>query len=93
MQQYVVVDTDVFSYIFNNNDITDFASKLKGSVPVLSFVSVGELFFGAKKHNWGHSRISRLEEQIRRYLIAPADEDLQCSGVISRHRPSARAIA
>jgi predicted nucleic acid-binding protein len=73
---YILIDTDVFSYIFNGMDIQKYADKMKSAVPVLSIFSVGELFHGASKQGWGNRKLSRLEDQIRRYLIAPADEGL-----------------
>lgn len=76
MDRYIVVDTDVFSYIFNGTDVANFSDKIKGAIPVLSFVTVGELHFGARKQRWGERRLNRLDEQIHRYLVAPADEDL-----------------
>lgn len=76
MDRYIIVDTDVFSIIFNGANAADYASRIKGSIPVLSFISIGELYFGARKHGWGERRLARLDEQIQRYLIAPADEDL-----------------
>ncbi|MCO6006425.1 type II toxin-antitoxin system VapC family toxin [Actinoallomurus purpureus] len=73
---HVVVDTDVFSYLFQGVNTSDYEPHLKGVVPVLSFTTVGELHFGAAKRGWGARRVTQLDEAIRRYLVVPFDEDL-----------------
>ncbi len=45
--KYVVVDTDVFSLLFRGQDVDLYRRHLDGTVPVLSFVSVAELHYGA----------------------------------------------
>jgi tRNA(fMet)-specific endonuclease VapC len=74
--KYVVVDTDVFSLLLRRQATEQYREHLTGVVPVLSFASVGELHYGAAMAGWGERRRSELEESIRRYLIAPYDEDM-----------------
>jgi tRNA(fMet)-specific endonuclease VapC len=74
--KYVVVDTDVFSLLFRGQDVEQYRRHLDGAVPVLSFASVGELHFGATRANWGERRQQALEEAIRRYVVAPYNEEL-----------------
>jgi tRNA(fMet)-specific endonuclease VapC len=74
--KYVVVDTDVFSRLFRREDAEQFRAQLTGVIPVLSFASVAELHFGATMANWGERRRGELAESIRRYVIAPYDEDM-----------------
>lgn len=75
--KYVIVDTDAFSQLWQNPPTaSSFASHLIGSVPVLSFTTVAEVHFGAAKRGWGKRRVDQLEEAIRRYVIAPYDDDL-----------------
>jgi predicted nucleic acid-binding protein len=77
MSRYVLVDTDAFSHLWQNQAAAaPLASKLAGAVPVIGFTTVGELHFGAAKAGWGARRISQLEEAIRRYVVAPYDDDL-----------------
>lgn len=72
--KYVVVDTDVFSLLFRGQDVDVYSRHLDGAVPVLSFVSVAELHYGAAYAGWGERRQLALEEAIRRYVIAPYDD-------------------
>jgi tRNA(fMet)-specific endonuclease VapC len=74
--KYVVVDTDVFSLLFRGQDVDVYSRHLDGAVPVLSFVSVGELHYGAAYACWGERKQLALEEAIRRYVIAPYDEEM-----------------
>lgn len=71
MSEYVVFDTDVFSYIFNGQDPKGHESHLKTAIPVLAFTTVGELIYGANKVGWGEQKMARLNAQISRFLIAP----------------------
>jgi predicted nucleic acid-binding protein len=73
---HVVVDTDVFSYLFQGHRTAEYAPLLKGVIPVLTFTSIAELHFGAAKRGWGERKIAQLDEAIRRYLVTPWDEDL-----------------
>lgn len=72
----MVVDTDVFSNLFAGRDAEQYRQHLTGVVPVLSFASVAELHYGAASANWGERRRQDLEEAIRRYLVAPYNEEM-----------------
>ncbi|MER7211177.1 type II toxin-antitoxin system VapC family toxin [Streptosporangium sp. NPDC000239] len=74
--RYVFVDTDVFSYLWQGINTDQYRPHLEGAVPALSFASVGELYYGAAKKNWGPKKVQALEEAVRRYLVAPYHEDL-----------------
>ena len=77
MSNFVIVDTDVFSYFWQKkNNYQDYAPYLVGAVPVLAFTSIAEAYYGARRSNWGPSRIQNLDEAIRRYVIAPYDDQL-----------------
>ncbi len=49
---------------------------MRTSSPVLSFASVAELHHGAAAAGWGERRRQGLEEAIRRYLVAPYNEEI-----------------
>ena len=77
MTGFVIVDTDVFSSLWqkkNNHHL--YTQHLVGRVPVLSFTSVAEAHFGATKARWGQNKMQNLDEAIRRYVIAPYDDQL-----------------
>lgn len=43
---------------------------------MLSFQSVGELWYMAAKNNWGERRRHQLEVFLQRFVVVPADFDL-----------------
>jgi hypothetical protein len=72
MTGFVIVDTDVFSYLWQKkNKYQQYAPYLEGSVPVLAFTSIAEAYYGARRSQWGPSRMQNLDEAIRRYVVAP----------------------
>ncbi|MDG4818920.1 type II toxin-antitoxin system VapC family toxin [Micromonospora sp. WMMD956] len=71
----VLVDTDAFSIIWQGVD-DHLAQQLIGSMPILSFATVAELHYGAAKAGWGDRRVLALDEAVRRYVVAPYDQEL-----------------
>lgn len=77
MSPFVVVDTDVASYLFKSSPRADaFRPLLEGKQPALAFVSVAELFKWALKRRWSEQKFEELEGALRRYVVIPYDRDL-----------------
>ena len=58
----LLVDTDVLSWIaFARPKAKPFEPLLLDRLLFISFVTVGELYFGAEKANWGNTRVAQLE--------------------------------
>lgn len=73
----IVVDTDVFSYILGERPQADFFRPyFIHRTLTLSFITVGQLYFGAYKRQWGANRIARLENQLKNYVVLPYDYDM-----------------
>jgi predicted nucleic acid-binding protein len=47
---------------------------VEGKLIAVSFITVGELYFGAKRKNWGESRTADLKDRLRTVTIVPYDE-------------------
>jgi tRNA(fMet)-specific endonuclease VapC len=74
MTSYIVVDTDVFSFIWQGREQgRPYEPYIQGRIPVLSFTSVAELYFGASRAGWGERRVRELEAAMKPYLVAPYD--------------------
>jgi tRNA(fMet)-specific endonuclease VapC len=74
---HVIVDTDVFSFIWQRQPIgQQYEAALKGNIPVLSFTTVAELHYGASCNNWGERKIKQLEAGIKAYVVAPYSPQL-----------------
>jgi predicted nucleic acid-binding protein len=57
MNNIIVVDTCIFSYRFKNHSLAYVYEKhLKGKICLLSFQTLGEVFYWALKNNWGNER-------------------------------------
>ena len=50
-----------------------YAKRVANKLVAVSFVTVGELLFGAKKRNWGAAKIADLERRLRAAVIVPYD--------------------
>lgn len=50
-----------------------YAKRVANKLVAVSFVTIGELLFGAKKRNWGTAKIADLERRLRGAVIVPYD--------------------
>ena len=59
----VLLDTDVFSYLLRPNDKRGdvYRKHVHGKTIAVSFVTIGELYFGVTKRGWGAKTIAALE--------------------------------
>jgi len=70
----VLVDTDVFSFIFKGSpEANFFLTHMRGAIPAVSFVTIAELYKGAYARNWSARKIGSLEKKLQQYLILPYD--------------------
>lgn len=73
----VLVDTNVFSYIFwKRTQANFFLPYLAHKTLAVSFITVGELYYGAYKADWGQKRIEELESKLKNYVVIPYDYGL-----------------
>ena len=80
MNEFVLVDTDVASFLFKNSPLAKpFRPLLRGKQLSLAFVSVAELFKWSVKRGWGHAKVAKLETAVCLYVIVPYDRDLAWS--------------
>lgn len=89
MIDYVSLDTDIFSAIYNGKvTATRYEAVLQNTIQALTFVSVAELLYGAHHAGWGIRRRTDLSEKIQRLALIPYDQELPV--VWARLRDSAR---
>jgi tRNA(fMet)-specific endonuclease VapC len=71
----VLVDTDVYSYLMNGNAYASvYKRHVEGKLVAVSFVTVGELYFGAYRKGWTPERLADLKDRLRSVTIVPYDE-------------------
>jgi tRNA(fMet)-specific endonuclease VapC len=73
----VVVDTDVFSFLFKGDNRGDvYLPHLAGRLLVISFMTLAELDRWALAHRWGPARKARRELYLRRYVVQHSERAL-----------------
>lgn len=71
----VVVDTDVFSFLFKRDTRGALYRKhLDGNQLCISFATVAELYRWAVQHQWGAQRIAKLKAKFKLYTLLPYDD-------------------
>ena len=66
----LLLDTDVFSFLFKNHPLAEaYRLRVKGHTLAISFMTVAELYQGAYRAGWGANQIERLESRIAAYLV------------------------
>ena len=74
----VLLDTDVFSYLLREGDArgNPYRQHVQGKTVAVSFVTVGELYYGAVKRNWSPKTVASLEQRLRATIIVPYDVEV-----------------
>lgn len=93
----LLVDTDVFSFIFKGDTRADlYRPHLQGNRLFLAFQTVAELYCWSLVRNWGDRTKRQLEQSIRKYciVIPPDDETAKhWAQVMADTRASGHVIA
>lgn len=74
----ILLDTDVFSFLMRPNDdrARIYQPHVENRLIAVSFITVGELLFGAYRRNWGAARTAELQSRLRSVVIVPFDFQL-----------------
>lgn len=77
---HAVIDTTVASMIHksqNGGAIDAFYDRhLSGKTVAISFQTVEEMLFGARKAGWGEPRVLRLEAFLKGYVVVPGNDEI-----------------
>ena len=91
----IVLDTNVVSYIFNNDSRARFyAEQIRGQRAFISFQTLEEIWHGAYRDSWGNRRKDELTEYLERYEVIWPDPDLveACARLRSERRSAGREL-
>ena len=70
----VLLDTDVYSYLMKGGkQAAIYRPHIDGKLIALSFITVGELHFGAYRRGWGTDRIEAMKDRLRSVVLVPFD--------------------
>jgi tRNA(fMet)-specific endonuclease VapC len=72
----VVVDTDVFSFVYKGDSrAAGYAPHLTGQPLHLAFVTIAELYRWSVLHGWGQQRVDDLRGVIANYTVLGYDDE------------------
>jgi len=73
----LVLDTNIVSYLMRGGTEAElYAPILENRLLAITFITVGELYFGAEYRNWGDTRRKALETQLRNFVVIPYDHEI-----------------
>jgi tRNA(fMet)-specific endonuclease VapC len=73
----IIIDTNIVSYLMRKSpEAKAYAVHLQGKLVAISFVTVGELYYGAEKRNWGQTKRLQLETALKNYVVIPYDHEI-----------------
>ncbi|MFA4910306.1 MAG: type II toxin-antitoxin system VapC family toxin [Desulfobacteria bacterium] len=73
----IIIDTNIVSYLMRGgHEAKVYTSHLRGKLIAISFVTVGELYYGAEKGNWGQKKRLQLETVLKNYVVIPYDHEI-----------------
>ena len=76
----VILDTNIVSYLMKGGLLAKkYTPHLKGRLLAIAFITVGELYFGAEKKNWGRRKREQLETTLQKFAVVSYDHEIACS--------------
>jgi len=73
----ILADTNIISYTMRGDRLARlYEPHMKEKLIAISFITVGELYYGAEKARWGHDKRLRLETILKNFLVIPYDHEI-----------------
>jgi tRNA(fMet)-specific endonuclease VapC len=91
----IVLDTNIVSYLMKGGALAKaYAPHVQGKLLAIAFITVGEMYFGAEKGNWGEQKRKKLETTLRNFVVIPYDHEIaRCYGrLMAERRRNGRPI-
>ena len=84
----VILDTNVVSYLMRGGPLAEaYAPHMQKRLLAITFVTVGELYFGAEKGRWGERKRWELEAALHNFVVIPYDHEIaRCYGRLVAER-------
>lgn len=92
----VVLDTCIVSYLMRGGrEAERYVRHVQGKLLSISFITVGEMYFGAEKAGWGELKRQKLETMLRNFVVIPYDHEIaRCYGrLVSERQRIGKPIA
>ncbi len=83
-----ILDTHIVSYLMKGGPLAEaYAPHVQGRLLAIAFITVGEMYFGAEKNNWGKKKRKELETTLRNFVVIPYDHEIaRCYGRLVAER-------
>jgi tRNA(fMet)-specific endonuclease VapC len=73
----IILDTCIVSYLMKGGPLAvAYAPHTHGRLLAISFITVGEMYFGAENNNWGNKKRRALETTLRNFVVIPYDHEI-----------------
>lgn len=92
----IIIDTNIVSYLMRGSPESQaYAAHLTGKLIAISFVTVGELYYGAESGKWGQKKRLRLEASLKNFVVVPYDHEIakHYGKVVAERRRMGRPIS
>jgi len=79
MDERLLLDTDVFSFLLLRQEDTRsslYRSHVRNRIIVISYPTVGELYYWTERRKWGAEKLGRVEDAIRAAIIVRYDLEI-----------------
>lgn len=84
----IILDTNIVSFFMKARpEAALYIPHVQGKLLFISFITVGEMYYGAEKNNWGEKRRKKLEATLRNFVVIPYDHEIaRCYGRLFAER-------
>ncbi len=84
----VILDTNVVSYLMRGGPLAEaYLPHIQQKLIAITFITVGEMYFGAEKAGWGQNKREQLEAALRTYVVIPYHHQIaRCYGYLVAER-------
>lgn len=84
----VLLDTNIVSYLMKGGPLAEtYVRHTEGRLLSIAFITVGEMYYGAEKRNWGQRKRKELETTLRNFVVVPYDHEIaRCYGRLVAER-------
>ena len=84
----IILDTNIVSYLMRGGLLAaTYEPHVRNRLLAITFITVGELYFGAEKRSWGEKKRKELETNLRNFVVIPYDHEIaRCYGRLVAER-------
>jgi len=73
----IILDTNIVSYLMKGHSLAkNYTPHIQGKLLAISFITVGEMYYGAENDSWGKEKRQKLETNLRNFVVIPYDHEI-----------------